>query len=290
VQETTIKTADGVDLYCRTLGEGEQTLVVPLATYHADRFDPLARDRRLVLYDPRGRGRSGAVDPSRVSLEYQLRDLEAVREGVGAEKIALLGWSSLGMELFVYAVRHREHVTHLVQLTPLPPRRTPYMDQIVADRERRTDQQAMRKLQERQLAGEFLEDPARLCREINYLSWGAMFAEPVKALEVPDICVHPNEWPINLAPYLEALLASYGDYDWRPELRIVTLPRLVIHGARDNTPLEGSKEWVGGQPNARLLVLQDTGHWPHYENRAAVLESVEAVLSGSWPPGSLIVP
>jgi pimeloyl-ACP methyl ester carboxylesterase len=88
-------TGDGVKLYCRTVGEGEQTLIVPLATYHADRFDPLARGRRVVVYDPRGRGRSDAVGTSAVSLENQLRDLEAVREGVGAEKVALVGWSSM---------------------------------------------------------------------------------------------------------------------------------------------------------------------------------------------------
>ncbi len=89
--------------------------------------------------------------------------------------------------------------------------------------------------------------------------------------------------------YLEALFGSYGDYDWRPQLRVVTAPRLVIHGAEDNIPLEGIKEWVAGEPNARLLVLQGTGHWPHYEKRGAVIEAVDAFLSGGWPPGALIV-
>lgn len=289
MQETFVVTEDGVKLYCRTVGEGEQTLIVPLATYHADRFDPLARGRRVVLYDPRGRGRSDSVGTSAVSLENQLRDLEAVREGVGAEKVALVGWSSLGMELFVYAFKYPERVSHLVQLAPLPPRRSPYMDQIIEDRERRTDSDAMQALQGRQQAGEFDDDPARLCREINYLSWGATFADPVVALEVPDVCVHENEWPTNLGPYLEALLGSYGDYDWRPELRVVTAPRLVIHGIEDNIPLEGSKEWAAGQPHARLLVLQETGHWPHYENRGVVVDSIESFLSGGWPPGALVV-
>jgi proline iminopeptidase len=289
VEEKFVVTGDGVRLYCRTVGEGDQTLIVPLATYHADRFDPLARGRRVVLYDPRGRGRSDAVDTSAVSLEHQLRDMEAVREGSGAEKVALVGWSSMGMELFVYAFKYPERVSHLVQLAPLPPRRSPYMDQIIEDRERRTDSGAMEALQRRQQAGGFDDDPARLCREINYLSWGATFADPVAALEVPDVCVHENEWPTNLGPYLEALLGSYGDYDWRPELRVVTAPRLVVHGIEDNVPLEGSREWVAGQPHARLLVLQETGHWPHYENRGAVLDSIERFLGGDWPPGALVV-
>ena len=41
----------------------------------------------------------------------------------------------------------------------------------------------------------------------------------------------------------------------------VTVPRLVIHGARDNTPLAGNREWVAGQANVRLLVIEGAGHW-----------------------------
>jgi hypothetical protein len=141
------------------------------------------------------------------------------------------------------------------------------MDQIIEDRERRTDSDAMQALQGRQQAGEFDDDPARLCREINYLSWGATFADPVVALEVPDVCVHENEWPTNLGPHLEALLGSYGDYDWRPELRVVTAPRLVIHGIEDNIPLEGSKACWSFKRRGTGRTTR-TGEWSSIRSRA----------------------
>jgi pimeloyl-ACP methyl ester carboxylesterase len=53
-----LTTADSVRLYYRTVGVGDETVIVPLAEFHGIRLDDLARHRRLVLYDPRGRGRS----------------------------------------------------------------------------------------------------------------------------------------------------------------------------------------------------------------------------------------
>ena len=48
----------GLQLYYRMLGEGEETLVVPNANWLAEALLPLAEGRRLILYDPRSRGRS----------------------------------------------------------------------------------------------------------------------------------------------------------------------------------------------------------------------------------------
>ena len=55
--EAYVTTDDGVRLYYRVVGDGPETVIVPLASYHRRTLDPLARGRRLVLYDPRGRGR-----------------------------------------------------------------------------------------------------------------------------------------------------------------------------------------------------------------------------------------
>jgi proline iminopeptidase len=285
-REMLVATDDGTRLFCRTLGEGEPTVVIPMATYHGDRFDDLAERFRVVLYDPRGRGRSDAVSPSKVSMEGLLLDLETIRKAVGADDMALIGWSSLGMEMFVYALRQPGRVKRLVQLAPIPPRRDPYVEQMIKDRDDRTDTSALEVLEERRQAGEFGEAPAELCRAVNRLVWPAMFADPKKAQDVPDVCFYPNEWPISLGPYLEVLLDSYGDYDWRPHLGSVEIPRLVIHGAKDNVPFGASREWVAGQSDARLLVVEDAGHWPHYESPDSVLGAIKEFLGGEWPEGS----
>jgi pimeloyl-ACP methyl ester carboxylesterase len=283
-------TPDSVRLWYRVVGEGKETVLAPVAVYHGTQLDGLAIGRRLVLYDPRGRGRSDFVSPARVSLDQQIRDIETIRKAVGADRVALIGWSGLGMELFVYALRHPDRVTRLVQLAPVPPRRDPYMQGMMADRQARTDSSAWAALQARKARGEFDADEARWCRELGRVTRPASFGDVRFMREVPDVCGLQNEWPSRLGPYFDALLGSFGAFDWRPQLSKVRVPRLVIHGERDNIPLDGNKEWVAGQPAARLLVIPGAGHWPHYERPNQTLAAIDTFLQGHWPDGSVRIP
>jgi proline iminopeptidase len=258
--------------------------------YHGTRLDALGRDFRLVLYDPRGRGRSDSVPPAKVSLDHQVRDVETIRRAVGAERIALIGWSGLGMELFVYALRHPGRVTRLIQLAPVPPRRDPYMQAMMADRRSRTDSARWTALQARRARGEFKDDEAQLCRELNRITSPATFGEPAVAAQVPDVCSLRNEWPSRLGPYFDALLGSFGAFDWRSDISRARVPRLVIHGERDNIPVTGTKEWVAGHPESRLLVIRGAGHWPHYERPDQTLSAMRTFLEGGWPEGSMRLP
>jgi pimeloyl-ACP methyl ester carboxylesterase len=134
VHEGYAVTEDSVRLWYRVVGEGNETVLVPVGLFHGTRLDGLAKGRRVVLYDPRGRGRSDSVPPAKGSLVNQVRDIETIRRAVGAERVAVIGWSGLGMEMFVYALRHPDRVTRLVQLAPVPPRADPYMEGMMADR------------------------------------------------------------------------------------------------------------------------------------------------------------
>ncbi|HEX6434232.1 MAG TPA: alpha/beta hydrolase, partial [Gemmatimonadales bacterium] len=269
-------TTDSVQLYYRVIGEGPETVIVPLALFHTTRLDRLARHRRLVLYDPRGRGRSDTVPAGKISLEHNLRDLEAIRTAVGAERVALIGWSGLGMELFVYTLRHPERVTRLVQLAPVAPRWVPWVDSLGADRARRTDSTALAALRTREARGDFQNDPPGHCRARAAVYTPPTFGDPARARLAPDVCGYPTEWPDRIGGYFGALLQSIEGFSWTDSLsRVARIPRLVIHGARDNTPVEGNREWVAGQPNARLLVVEGAGHWPHYEQPEVVLPAIE---------------
>lgn len=229
-------------------------------------------------------------DTLRVSLDHQVSDVEAIRSALGIERMALVGWSGLAMEMAVYAMRHPDRVTRVVQVAPVPPRNTPHSERAYAERERRIDQAALARLEERNAAGEFAEDPAGYCRARAAITRVASFADPARAADVPDVCVHPNEWPDNLGPLFRALLGSFGDYDWRDELDSLEVPRLVIHGAQDAFPVEGSREWVEGHSSARLIVLDRAGHFPFIERPDAFFPAVDVFLDGEWPPEARALP
>lgn len=292
VTEGRVTAPDGTRLYYRQVGNGSQAVVIPFGFYLEDALAPLASpQRRLVFYDPRGRGRSDAVDTSRVSLDHQMSDLEALRQALGIERMALIGWSGMGMETVVYALRHPGPVTRIVQVAPVAPRERPHNQAAYEERRRRLDPTAGARFQERRDAGEFEDDPAALCRAQRELTLPASFADSVRGAELaPDVCVYANESPANLGPLFTALLGSFGDYDWRDELDRLEIPRLVVHGAQDAFPLEGSREWVAGHANARLMVLEGAAHFPFLERPELFFPAVNRFLEGDWPDGARPIP
>jgi len=283
VAEGFATTPDGVRIYYRSVGGGSEVVLAPFALYHGTSLDPLAKGRRIVTYDPRGRGKSQAVSPDKVSLDLLLSDLNTVRRAVGAEKISIIGWSGGGMETFVYALRNPGRVTRLVQLAPVGPRFSPYSDEMMADRRKRTDTTARDALNEQIKARAFAGKQAERCRAEAAVNLPALFHDRSKWTVVPDVCVYSNEYPETIGDYFGGLFKSIRGYDWTGELSKVQVPRLVIHALQDNIPLAGSEEWVRGQPNARLVTINGAGHFPHYEQPEATLKVIEAFLEGGWP-------
>lgn len=289
VDEGFITADDGTKLYYVSKGAGKNVVVAPMAIYLEEHLAPLAKGRRVIFYDPRNRGRSDAADLSTVSLDRQVEDLEDLRESLGVEKMALIGWSGLGMEMAVYAIRHPDRVTRLVQMSPVPPAAS-IMREFGDSRDNSVDRDAVEALDARAAAGEFDDQPADYCRLSNELSLPPNFVDKTLVSEVADVCVHENEWPKNLWPYFGALLPSFGDFDWRDEVAALDIPRLVIHGREDGIPLEGANAWAAGHPQARLLVLSPSGHFPYIEQKAKTLEAIDTFLDGGWPPGAETAP
>lgn len=284
-----IATDDGTRLWYVEKGSGPQVLVAPVALYlQPHLMDELSGKRRVIFYDPRNRGRSDAAGLSTVSLDRQIADLESLRQELRIEKMALLGWSGLGMEMAVYALRYPHRVTQLIQVSPVPPAAS-IMREAGDARIAREDRAALDALDNRADAGEFADTPELYCRLRNAITDPTNFVNASLASQVPDVCVYENEWPKNLWPYFGALLPSFGDYDWRDELMNLKIPRLVIHGREDGIPLVGAEAWVAGYAEARLIVLSPCGHFPYIEQKQAVLIAINTFLDGRWPENAAAV-
>jgi len=75
----------------------------------------LTKHHRLIRYDERGNGLS-QWGVKEMSLDLWVQDLETVVSAAGLDRFALLGISQGGAVPICYAVRHPEHVSHLVLL------------------------------------------------------------------------------------------------------------------------------------------------------------------------------
>jgi proline iminopeptidase len=275
---------DGARLFYRTLGSGATDIVVPLGFYLEEALSPLAApDRRLVFFDPRARGRSDAGDRSLLSLDRQVADLDAVRRGLGIDSMVLIGWSGLGMETAVYAMRHPDRVIRLVQLAPVAARDDPHNANAYRARGTRTDTAAFALVRRRRQSGDLADDEAAYCRALRDVTSRPSLADPAHLAALPDVCRHPNEYPDSLALVFPSLVGSFRGYDWRGDLPRLTMPRLVVHGRLDAFSLEGSREWVPAGANARLLVIENAAHFPFLEQPDEVIPALEVFLRGEWP-------
>lgn len=279
---------DGGRLYFRRVGSGANPVVIPGATLLAEDLLPLAGRRQVIFYCQRGRGGSDRVgNKSLVWTEYETRDLEAVRRHFQLGAMALLGWSYLGGVIALYALEHPERVHRLILMCPIPPRLpNPSVGTEELDRqsESRVDPQKLKKLEEMKEAGLEREDPVAFCQEHNRVHFPRQMAKPEALARMRSTpCAYPNEWPGNLEAHWRMHFPPESmEFDWRPQLKRIQAPVLVIHGEED-FPAGPSLEWVRGLPEARLLTIEECGHFPHLEAPDVFFPAVETFLAGRWP-------
>jgi class 3 adenylate cyclase len=117
-------TEDGVSVGYWTIGEGKPFVWPPgavgspslrawLTLEGRALFERVAAHRMVVRYDSRGFGTSQEVTMD-LSLEARVRDLAAVVERLGTERVDLCGYLDSGPAVLAYAASHPERISHLV--------------------------------------------------------------------------------------------------------------------------------------------------------------------------------
>lgn len=294
-REGFIPSRPGIQLYFREMGSGPDAVVVPNASWLSSSFEPLAADCRVILYDPRSRGRSSAVtDPRQLAIEHDVEDLERVRQYFGLPRMALVGSSYHAAITALYAFESAAHVTRLVLVCPITSRRPGEWVQETPDAQDLVYPPGIPRLAEMRREGLDESDPVAFCRAwFNYYLLPAQMSDLGAASRFPlaDVCGFPNEWPRHTMPlYFDHIIPSMGDWDYRSRLAEMDLPFLVIQGTDDLVPVEASREWVAAAANARFLSIEGAGHHPYIERPAEFFAAVRTFLSGEWPREAEVIP
>jgi pimeloyl-ACP methyl ester carboxylesterase len=214
---------------------------------HLDRL--AAPSRRLVYYDQRA---------APAGFREHVADVEEVRRRVGAERVALLGFSWGALLALLYALERRERVSALVLLSPtLPGASAP------PEAGERPGMDALR----RALAARD-QAAARFALRV-----APSLYDPLRALELRPAAIAPGA--------AEAVRASLAGLDLAPRLpSLRAIPTLVVRGADDPAPAAPARA-IADALGAELLLIPRCGHAPFLEGGEPFFRACAAFLDGA---------
>ena len=211
------------------------------------------RDVAQVVYlDHRGSGRSAPADRATYTLDENVADLDALREYLGLERIAVLGSSYGGMVAQGYAIKYPTRVSSLILSATAPSHR--FMDdakRIVAARG--TPDQV--RVCERLWSGTF-ESLDQLYE--YYTVMAPLYSvkyDPVKVEEAGRRGIRNfDQLNLGFAGFLRT-------YDFISDLHRILCPTLVLAGAHDwICPPNHSRIIAEKIPRAHLKIFPNASH------------------------------
>jgi len=262
------KTADGVRIAYATVGEGPPLVLAGAWVgnlqfewehrYTRRFYEELARGRTLVRFDKRGSGLSDR-DPDDYSMDTRMRDLDAVVAALGLQHFALMGFSESGPTAATYASRHPEAVTQLVLYGSYA--RWPYPAGV-----------------------------ADVAIALVRAHWGAGSAAMSALFGVgdPDQVAFFTELQRESASAESAARAFEVNttIDVTAAIEKISAPTLIIHRRSDPAvPFDAAREMAAVMPAAQFLPLEGDVHPPFFGDSDAVLDAIDAFLTGKAPGG-----
>ncbi len=275
----------GVKLYHFGDGAGDRVLVLhggpglPFRT-PLPGLRPLADRYRFIYYDQRGCGRSTRpVDrfesgnyfrnvrelEARLGLSAQIADLERVRKILGERRLTLVAHSFGALLAALYAAEFPENVKGMLMVAPASMLKMPSDGAAIHERLRAKMPEHLRRDFDSYLdrffdfSDIFRRSESELrARNAEFFKY---YAAAAKA-RVPMVegAEDNGGW------VAQAIYFSVGRrYDWRPAMRRVQAPVLVVHGGADLQPESASRAFAAAFPNARVHVIEGAGHWVFHD-------------------------
>jgi pimeloyl-ACP methyl ester carboxylesterase/predicted glycosyltransferase len=279
---------DGVRVFWESYGEGEPAILL-LPTWmliHSRHWKMqipfLARDHRVVTFDPRGNGRSDRPSeaPS-YDVRHTVGDALAVLEELGIERAVVVGFSAGGEPALVLAADHPERVEGAVfigaslRLGAAHPARAEAFPRFWEPLTR-TD-------------GWFKSNAAYWrhdYRDFVRFFMGQFFSEPYSTKGYEDAvgwALETTGETLATEAASDSIIESQDQVE--AMARRVTCPVLVIHGTDDRIIPAARSARLAELTGGRLALLEGSGHGPHVRDPVKVNELLREFCAGLGAPG-----
>src|SRR5918911_88717 len=230
-------------------------------------LDPLGDELRLLYVDERGQGRSERVDPATLSVEVFARDVDLLAEALGLERFALLGHSFGAIVTTWHAIELGTAAAYVISGggDASEPMLADVEASLAAMGEEGT---AITESWEREKTVETEEELKELLRaQMPFHFHGEVppgYGE--ETVGSPEVLRHFAN-------------IGYGDFDYRPRLREVRRPALVVVGEHDRTTTpRAARVLHEGIEGSELVLVPGAGHMSFVEAQEPYLDAVRAFL------------
>ena len=262
--------APGARLYYEVHGAGEPLLLHPGFGCTVEIFwlntPELSKHFRVVVFDPRGAGRSSIGDPATTTPKTYADDAAAVLDAAGVGAAHVVGTSFGGFMAQHIALEHPQRVRGLVlactsaggpQHVPPPPENMLRFN-----------------------AASDITDPVAAVRSTYFLNYSdayiATHDAEIVAHAIADAEIRST--PEGRATQLAAVLA----HDTHTRLREIASPTFVAHGTDDGTvPVENGRVLAAGIPGSQLKLYPGGRHLFFKECAAELNADIVAFLQGA---------
>lgn len=262
---------DGVELAVDVAGDGPGLVLVHgfggAKEDFADHVDALAATHTVVTFDHRGHGASDKPEEVEgYSFERLRADTLGVVDALGFERVRMLGHSMGGMVVRRIAIDHPDRIEALIMMDtsagPIPGFDPALMD-VAAQHALDNGKDALRELLDMAAPLETAPHQRLVAERPGYKEFGE------------------RKWA-DLSHVMWAALAREIAHqsDDLDAMRALDMPVLAIVGALDKPFVPAAQALADAISGARLVIVDDAGHSPQFENPTAWRDAIVEFLAG----------
>ncbi len=236
-------------------------------------FTDLAKNRPVVFYDQRGTGKSAKISEDQIAtLDNNLEDLVRLTKFLGYEKIDLAGHSWGGFLAMAYAVIFPKQIAHLIIIDSMSENFDDYGKYENFDNAFPKESKEMSRLRMEAL---FMSDAKKMRASIvEYMKM--LFHSPQNR----DRFIAGSDKFTYDSHVNSSVVSSAEGVDLTNDLKKSRIPTLIIHGRFDaNIIIDSAEEIRDTIPGSQLVIFENSGHLPFYEEKEKFVKTVESFLS-----------
>jgi len=267
---STLTVGNGVSVHYEDTGQGDPIILIPglaMCGWHYRRQLPLAEKYRVITFDPRGFGDSSDSDAG-LTLRQIAADIRQLILELDLNRVTLLGWSMGSFVLYEYLKQFGNDRLKAIISVDMTPRNTLGEAWDIAVFGNLTPEGIIG------VGGSIIDDKEEWLRGLAV----ACFAE---GSTPPEGVV--DEWTVEMVKSSTASLLGYwldlGRSDWREFVKTIEVPSLFIHGAKSQAVPPTAGPWLEqAVPNSRLVMMEQSGHAPFWEEAEKFNAEVDSFL------------